>query len=108
MVTLTSVPPPRYPDRTGHDEPFDPGREKVGDLRNTYNCYRVVISNYDLRDAAEVTVRIYSPHINTLYPASGSKNGGYPLEIGEWIRDLGPLFPGDGGRLELPGHELDR
>lgn len=46
-----------------------------------YLCYRVVITNYDLSNEAEVTVRIYSPHINSISPSSGNKNGGYPLTI---------------------------
>ena len=47
----------------------------------TYACYRVIVLNYDLNDAAQIEVRIYSPHIATISPASGSRNGGYPLTV---------------------------
>jgi hypothetical protein len=47
----------------------------------TYACYRVIVSNYDLSDAAEIEIRIYSPHVATISPSSGSRNGGYPLTV---------------------------
>ncbi len=59
--------------------PLTQAAKKLG-AHGTYACYRVVVTNYDLSDSAAVVVRIYPPHINTIYPRQAAERR-YPLEI---------------------------